>query len=149
MLTESARMTSAAEARFRVDRPNSQPRAIMVIALDPPSEHVVTALADGAWNRATFVALRTLSQAQLDERIAGADLVVLVATAGENARGAAVIGQACSAARVYTTGLILGEAASSDEALSQTLAALRPWTLMLVIARSTDYVEDMLRAMRA
>lgn len=142
-------MTSAAEARFRIDRPNSRPRAITVIALDPPSERVVTALADGAWNRATFVALRTLSQAQVDERIAGADLVVLVATAGENARGAALIGEACSAARVYTTGLILGEAGSSDEALSQTLAALRPWTLMLVIARSPEYVEDMLHALRA
>ena len=149
MRTESARMSSAAEARFRIDRPNSRPRAITVIALDPPSERVVTVLADGAWNRATFVALRTLSPQQLNERIAGADLVVVVATAGENARGAAVIGQACSAARVYTTALILGEAESTDEALSHTLGALRPWTLMLVIARSTEYVEDMLRALRA
>ena len=38
MLSESARMTTAAEARFRIDDPNSKPRADKVIALDPPSE---------------------------------------------------------------------------------------------------------------
>ena len=37
MLSESARMSSAAEARFRVQAPNSMPRAIKVIALDAAS----------------------------------------------------------------------------------------------------------------
>ena len=45
MLSESARMTTAEEARFRIDYPNSKPRAIKVIALDPPSERVVKRLA--------------------------------------------------------------------------------------------------------
>ena len=35
---KSARMSSAAEARFRIDAPNSLPRAVKVIALDQPSE---------------------------------------------------------------------------------------------------------------
>jgi hypothetical protein len=149
MVTESARMSSAAEARFRIDRPNSRPRAITVIALDQPSERVVMELAGGPWNRATFFALRALTAAQLADQIDGADLVVIVATAGQNTRDAALIGEACSAKRVYTTGLILGATESSDEALSRTLAELRPWMLMLVIASSTEYVEDMLHALRA
>ena len=149
MLTESARMTSAAEARFRIDRPNSRSRAIKVIALDGPSEQIVMDLASRTWNRATFMTLRALTTAQLNAEIAGADLVVIVATAGQDARDAALIGEACSASRVYTTGLILGGTESSDDALSKTLAQLRPWMLMLVIATSVDYVEEMLRALRA
>ena len=34
MDSESARMSSAAEARFRVDYPNSKPRVVKVVALE-------------------------------------------------------------------------------------------------------------------
>ena len=56
MLSESARMTTAEEARYRIDYPNSKPRAVKVIALDPPSEEVVKRLADGPWQQASFFA---------------------------------------------------------------------------------------------
>ena len=169
MQSESARMASAAEARFRIDAPNSKPRAIKIIALDAPAERVVKRLAQGTWNQASFftasafagapargkdfsmtgwlsdVAGRTKS---LIDEVASADLVVMVATAGENAQAAAIIGEAASAKRINTTGLIIG-AGASDEALSKTLAQLRPWSLMLVIASADDYIEDMLVALRA
>ena len=48
-----------------------------------------------------------------------------------------------------TTALIVGGTSASDEALSRTLAPLRPWSLMVVIADSDDYIEDMLIALRA
>ena len=48
MQSESARMSSAAEARFRIDAPNSLPRAVKIIALDAPSERVVKKLAQSA-----------------------------------------------------------------------------------------------------
>ncbi len=54
MQTESARMTTAEEARYRINYPNSSPRAVKVVALDPPSEAVVKRLAQGSWQRATF-----------------------------------------------------------------------------------------------
>jgi len=41
MDSESARMSSAAEARFRIDYPNSKPRAVKVVALDAASEQVI------------------------------------------------------------------------------------------------------------
>ena len=48
MQSESARMSSAAEAKFRIDRPNSRARAVMVIALDGASEQVIKGLAGGS-----------------------------------------------------------------------------------------------------
>src|ERR1700759_5535854 len=134
MQSESARMTSAAEAKFRINAPNSKPRAVKVIALDAPSERIVKDLAQSHWNRATFLTASTFSGApQSGERfsmqgwlndLAGrtkdliaevdsADLVVMVATAGENAGAAALIGEACNLKRVMTTALILGSASTS------------------------------------
>jgi len=168
MQSESARMSSAAEARYRIDAPNSQPRAVKVIALDHPSERVVKKLAKAQWSRATFFTATAFGGApktgesfagwlsdlagrtkNLVEEVDGADLVVMVAAAGEGAGAASIIGEACSLKRVTTTGLILGGADKSDEALSKTLSQLRPWALMLVIASAEEYVEDMLRALRA
>src|SRR5207237_7249507 len=56
MDSESARMSSAAEARFRIDYPNSQPRVVKVIALDQASEQVVKRVAERSWQRASFFA---------------------------------------------------------------------------------------------
>src|SRR4029450_9868893 len=54
MDSESARMSSAADPRFRIDYPNSQPRAVKGIALDDASERVVKRVAQAPWQRATF-----------------------------------------------------------------------------------------------
>lgn len=168
MPSESARAASAAEARFRIDEPNSRPRTIKVIALDRPSEKIVERLAQSPWKGATF--LTTLAPApargerfsmagwlsdlaghtkDLIKEINEADQVVMVATAGENLEAASIIGEACSLKRVMTTALILSAPSTSDEALSQSLAQLRPWALMLVIASAEDYIADMLAALRA
>ena len=168
MQSESARMSSAAEARFRINAPNSKARAVKVIALDQPSERVVKSLAQRQWNGATFftassfgampkqgesftgwlsdLAGRTKS---LIDEVAGADLVVMIAQAGNDAAAASIIGEACSLKRVNTTGLVLGGPHISDETLSKTLSQLRPWSLMLVIASAEEYVADMLTALRA
>ncbi len=167
MLSESARAASAAEARFRINDPNSRSRAIKVIALDKPSERIVQRLAQSPWSNATFLTafakapprgepfsihgwLRDLAGQTKDliAEIHSADLVVMVATAGEDAQAASIIGEACSVKRVMTTGLVLGATLISDKALSQTLAQLRPWSLMLVIASAEEYIADMLAALR-
>ncbi len=144
-------MSSASEALFRLDTPNSRPRAVKVIALDPGSEPVVDELAQRQWNGAAFFTAADLASdpARLREEIDTADLVVMVATAGGHPRDVALIGEACSHARVTTTGLIMCDEETSDEALSATLGRLRPWMLMLVVASSRDYIEDMLLALRA
>jgi hypothetical protein len=148
MLSESARMSSAAEAAFRVQAPNSRPRVVKIVALDPAAEPIVRRLAAASWNQATFHAATAFVRDLRDE-VAAADLVIMVAGPGGHAGLAAEIGAACSDRRVMTTGLIVGSAAASDEALSQTLAQLRPWSLMVVIANADEYIEDMLSALRA
>jgi hypothetical protein len=170
MLSESARMSSAAEARFRIDAPNSLGRTIKVIALDAPSERVVKRLAERQWNRATFFTASAFAAApakgktfsmqgwlsdlagrtkDLMDEVSAADLVVMIAASGENAQVASLIGEACGARHVMTTALIVGSDATSDEALAGTLAQLRPHAMMLVIANADEYIEDMLAALRA
>ncbi len=107
MDSESTRMSSAAEARFRIDYPNSKPRVVKVVALDAASERVVKRVAQQGWQRATFftsikfegaarsgeswsmqawlsdLAGRTKA---LVEEVAAADLVVMVSSAGTSAQ---------------------------------------------------------------
>jgi hypothetical protein len=170
MQSESARMSSAAEARFRVDYPNSRPRVVKVIALDAPSERVVKRLAERGWQRASFFTSLKFDGAPrggegwsmqawlsdlagrtktLVEEVAAADLVVMVAGAGTIAQAAAVIGEACAVHKVMTTALIIDNGQTPDDELSKTLASLRPYASMLVIASGEDYVEEMLVALRA
>src|ERR1700738_1229327 len=54
MESESARMSSAAEARFRIDYPNSEARVVKVVALDEVSERAVKRVAASPWQRANF-----------------------------------------------------------------------------------------------
>jgi hypothetical protein len=170
MDSESARMSSAAEARFRIDYPNSKPRVVKVVALDEASERVVKRVAQHGWQRATFftsikfegaprggeswsmqawlsdLAGRTKA---LVEEVAAADLVVMVSSAGTSAQAAAVIGEACAVRKVMTMALIIGSEQRSNEELSKTLATLRPYASMLVIASGDEYIEEMLAALRA
>src|SRR6185436_4863888 len=167
MQSESARMSSAAEARYRIDAPNSRTRSVKVIALDHASERVVKELTGRKWNNASFFTASAFGSTpkqgesfsgwlsdlagrtkNLIEEVNSADLVVMVAAAGESAQAASIIGEACSVKRVMTA-LVLGGPAISDEALSKTLSPLRPWALMLVIASAEDYIADMLTALRA
>jgi hypothetical protein len=170
MLSESARMTTAEEAKFRINYPNSKPRAVKVIALDPASEVVVKKLAQGKWQQASFFTSLKFDGAprggegwsikawlsdlagrtkDLIDEVATADLIVMVASAGTKPAVADVIAEACNARKVMTTALIIGSAGSSDEQLSHTLASLRPHASMLVIANDDEYIEEMLVALRA
>jgi len=159
MLSESARMSSAVEARFRVQAPNSLPRAITVIALDAAGEAVVRRLDAAGWRQAAFLlagdprdpTLRDLSGRTSPVAVAvdAADLVVLIAGPGGRAHAASAIGEACSDRRVMTTALVVGANAAPERDLSKTLAQLRPWSLMLVVANNDEYIDDMLTALRA
>lgn len=166
MLSESARVTSAAEARYRVQAPNSAPRNTTVIALDRESEAIVRGLAEVKWNNATFLTSPVGDAAGADlpadgwvtdlagrrtrvrDHVNTADQVIMVAAAGGRADEAATIGRACSLKRVTTTALLVGADTASDRDLAKTLAQLRPWALMVVIAGTDDYVVDMMAALR-
>ncbi|MGE3711246.1 MAG: hypothetical protein AB7G35_16420 [Hyphomicrobiaceae bacterium] len=173
--SESARMTTAQEAAFRVPYPNSTPRAIKVIALDSEAGKVIAELGAKQWNRAVFFSSLSFPSvsggragdanskdklqawlkdvaghaSELVAEIDSADIVVVVASPGTDASAASIIGNACRLRHKSMIGLILKTAGVSDERLSRTLMGMRPLATMLVVASGTDYVEEMLHAMRA
>lgn len=150
MLSESARMSSAAEARYRLPVPASVARIVKVIALDSACDNILARLAEGSWNGVTFCPASAVADRTglVVEEIAAGDLVVMVAAAGADASAAAVIGRACSDKRVHTAAFVVRAESATDEALSKTLAQVRPWSLMVVIANEDAYVEDILKSFR-
>jgi hypothetical protein len=123
-------------------------------------------LAEAPWNHATFLKAPVTDppdepqasdgwvtdladrRRRLRDEVDVSDQVIMLAAAGSAADGAATIGRACSLRRVTTTALIVGAGNVSDRELSKTLARLRPWSLMVVIAGSDDYVTDLMTALR-
>ena len=171
-LSESSRVTTTEEARFRIQYPNSVPRSIKVIALDRESGLVVDALSRKTWNRAEFftsltfparpagtVTAKDQMQAWLSD-VAGkandlvteidtADTVVVVATAGSNAHAASMIGDAARMRHKTMISLVLRTNETTEAMLAHTLNGIRPFATMVVVANGRDYVEDMLTALRA
>ena len=164
-----ARAATAAEARFRIDDPNSKPRVTTVIALDRDGERALRRLQGGAWNGARFLTFagtsglgEGLEQLTIDARLrdtAGremglvteverADSVIMVVGAGSSAEAAEVIGNACLVRGVMTTGLVIVGPESAPE-VSRTLRNLRPFAAMLVVSSGAEYVAEMLAALRA
>jgi hypothetical protein len=127
MQSESARMSTAAEARFRIQSPPDTHRSVKVIDLDSATGRDV---------------------ARLVADVDGADLALMLVGAGSDARAAAAIGQACSDRRVMTHTVIVRASKATDAALSETLAQVRPWSLMVVVVNDDDYVDDILRSFR-
>ena len=113
--------------RFRIQAQPPTGRVIRTIDLDTASPQEV---------------------ARLVADVPDADLVVMIVAAGNDAHAAAIIGEACSARRVMTHTIIVRAAAATDAALSSTLAQVRPWSLMVVVANDDDYVDDILRSFR-
>jgi hypothetical protein len=126
MLTESARMHSTAEAAFRIP---AQPtaRSVKVIDLDAATPADI---------------------ARVVGDVSAADLMVMLVSAGGDAQAVSTIGEACSEHRVMTHAIVVRASGATDEALSRTLAQLRPWSLMVVVVNGDDYVEDILGSFR-
>jgi hypothetical protein len=126
-MSESARMSSAAEARFRIQAPPPTNRAVRAIDLDAASDTDVMSLIGD---------------------IDRADLVLMVVRAGGNTTAVSAIGTACSDLRVMTHTVVIRDAAASEAAVSKTLGEVRPWSLMVVVVDRRDYVDDILSSFR-
>jgi hypothetical protein len=127
MQSESARMSSAAEARFRIQSPPPTNRAVKVIDLDVASDADVMGLMN---------------------EIPHADLVMMVVSAGGNTDAVSAIGTVCSDLRVMTHTVVIRDDSASEASVSQTLGEVRPWSLMVVVVDRRDYVDDILRSFR-
>ena len=116
-------MTSAAEARFRIAESQPTGRVVKVVRLERVSDAAL-------------------------EDVATADLVVMVTSAGADAHAAAAIGEVCSRRRITTATVVVRGAPATDEMLSKTLAQVRPWSLMVVVAGDESYLDDLVTSFR-
>ncbi len=164
MTSESSSATTAQEQRFRVDKPNSMPRAAMLIGLDPASRRLVDGLAaarperrrsfdlgcDGldAGALAEWLAALPARTQALTDAIDDANIVVVVAAAGIEAEAASLVSDACRTRGVRMTALVVADG-QDDAQVALTLARLRPGAAMVVVAGNDAYVEDMLSALQA
>lgn len=165
MTSESSSATTAQEQRFRVDKPNSMPRAAMLIGLDPASRQLVDGLVaarperrrsfdlgcDGldAGALAEWLAALPARTQALTDAIDDANIVVVVAAAGIEAEAASLVGDACRTRGVRMTALVVNADRQDDAQVAFTLARLRPGAAMVVVAGNDAYVEDMLSALQA
>jgi hypothetical protein len=134
-----AKAATAAEARFRIDRPIGG-RLAMVVALDDEAADVVDRVADRPWRGAQFF---HAGEGPVD--LENVDLVLMIATADADAAVADQLARACFERGIMTAGLILGERAD----VAASLSALRPYARNLMVTTDEDDVAEVLTALRA
>ena len=127
MLGGCARAATRAEAAFRVQYPNSRMRTSRIFALDAKAAEAMYAITEDPWNNAHFLTLSTKgptspetqaadlplshpdgTRADLLAEIEGADVVVLLAAAGDSEGAAEVIARECFERNITCAGPRIG-----------------------------------------
>jgi hypothetical protein len=159
LLHSCARAATAAEARFRVDYPNSTERASRIIALDDTAFRILQPVSERPWRGARFLRFEAAQDgaddaslwtfddgpSMLSDELEDADVAVMVATGGAGAAAASIIGRASFRRRIMTAGLVVSERDDPEEAVN----VLRPFASVLVVSPDAQYIEDVLTALRA
>jgi hypothetical protein len=141
LASSCARAATAAEARYRIDRP-IRGRSARIIALDEVAADVVLRVAQLPWGASRFFPdASRLDDRDLDE----ADVAIMVATADAGGDIARAIARRCAERGIMTAGLVLGERHEVGDAV----AALRPYARNLMVTADEDDVAAVLTALRA
>lgn len=162
LLSSCAKAASAAEARYRIDRPIAPSRAGRVVALDAGAADVLARTAQLEWANARFyvceaagedaesVLLRGIDggPATLADELASASVVVMVATSDAGAACAYALGRACWERGVQTAGLVLGDGTDEGTKAAAAVAALRPHARVLLPKADESDVVELLSALR-
>jgi hypothetical protein len=172
MVSQSAQATTAAESRYRIDKPNSKGRSSLVIGLDKSSMPALSTLAEMEWRGARFrsvvqpgdtalaesglevaaddVALLSPERkvSCLSDELANTDVVVMFAQSGASAGAAEAIGKACFGRNLMTAGFVLDET-GDRELLERTLTQVRPFVISLVVGSDEESLGETLSAIRA
>jgi hypothetical protein len=164
LASSCARAATAAEARFRIDYPDTSRRDSRVIALDQRTAGLARQLAaDGPrWRGGHFLEFEAALPAGDDARLraadgtevllsrelADADVVVMLAGAGASSEGAAVIGDACAARSIMSAGLVIPGDGPGPGTTDEVVSALRPNAMVLVVLQDGDDVAEVLSALR-
>jgi hypothetical protein len=135
----SARASS--DTRHRIAAPNSQPRNMKLVGLGRSSAALAAAL-----DLERLGTVEVLSaQGGLDPaRFAGAEMIFMIACAGDDLAAAPEIKRLAREANVLVTAILLDGGDTHAE-----LPVLRAAADMLIVARDASYVPDMLAQLGA
>ncbi|SNS94710.1 hypothetical protein SAMN06265795_11026 [Noviherbaspirillum humi] len=153
----------ASDTSHRIDHPNSSPRHIRVVGIGikgadsaqtlnaAQMRHVRSvslpaSAGPGASMEATLQCARDQG-VDLTSELRDADLIFLVAHAGDDVSMAPAIKQLARQQNVSITGVLVQDRSAAQDAAS--LEVLRASSDMLIIASDNDYVEDMLQELGA
>jgi hypothetical protein len=144
LLNSCSAAATAAEARFRIDaKPGLRmQRSTRVVALDAGAAEIVRPLADQPWLGARFL---YDTGEHLNDELADADFVLMIATNGAGAAAAAAIGDMCVLLGIMTAGLVLGV----DDDVAAAVTALRPHSRVLLVSRDRRDASGLLTALGA
>jgi hypothetical protein len=145
-VSETTRVTTAREARFRTDAPNSIARRIAVVALDPGDREIAHYRAHHHNADVQFFDAHAFGSGVPDQQLDAADIVVVVGQEGADAQLGERVADFCSTHGRLLTCLIrrapLGRAAPH-----KTTATLRPRSSMMVVVNGVGYLNDLLEAL--
>lgn len=146
LASSCAAATSAAEARYRIDRPIEETRRTTVIALDGGAAKINAGAARSASERVRFVtAASPAACGETRPLVEDSDLVILVATSELQSSTASSLGRVCEDTGVPVFGLVVGRPLERASAVS----ALRGQTNMLVASETPSDLADILSDLRA
>lgn len=159
LLNSCACASTAREARFRIDAPPQAARATRVVALDAGAAAIVSPLPEQPWLGAHFLRyaggrsdivdleLTTMDgrAVRLNEELADADFVMMIATTDDGAAAATAIGNACTLRGIMTAGVVL----EGGDDVSAAVNALRPNARVLLVSKDQRDVSGVLTALGA
>lgn len=168
LLSSCALAATAAEAKFRVEYPNSRTRASRIFALDEGAAQAMYAISEDPWNGAHFLTVTTKNDIDPDmtlgqelplgtpdgiavdllAELEKADVVVLISTSASNAGAAEVIAREAYNRKIMIAGLVLAGGRSQKD-IEAVVNTLRPFASVLVVANDDDFIPAMLTALRA
>lgn len=169
MTTISESRAAAADTRYRINYPNSRPRALKLIGLGDGGTKIARRVSDHKFQhvqvlnpenpppstRANATSPSGMFQAiaaeghRLRETLEKADMIFMVATPADDLGVAAEIGQLGRQRNILITGVLVAPAATMTADAGHALELLRAATDMLVIVSDASYVIEMLTELGA
>jgi hypothetical protein len=159
MLSQSARATSAAESRFRIQAPNASPRAILAIAPGAEGKRLAEGLAPARAVR--WLCGGKLGDQNWEEALKGFDLALLIGEADQLAAGIGALGEACRAAGIKLSAIVVdpplrrgalgggGARSSACDAKGGGGEELRPWARTITRIADPQDLAGLLEALGA
>jgi cell division GTPase FtsZ len=142
---------AASDTRHRIDHPNSRRRSIKLIGIGAGGARIVRATGAMALRNVDAVVPDKDSVAKMVDALQDlkdADMIFVVACAGDDVGMAPLIKQIVGRSGVLVTGILIQQTIG-QQPVQAGLAVLRAASDMLVIASDESYVADMLSELGA